>query len=61
MKPNTGKVIEMCLEAGIEFGWRKAHKHTETPSEEVIKNEILHAINMELYEWFDFEERQHDC
>jgi hypothetical protein len=60
MKANTGKLFEMCVENGIEFGWRKAHKHSDNPTEGVIKNEILHAINLEFYEWFDHREKQND-
>jgi hypothetical protein len=48
--------LDRCLEDGIEYGWRRAHKHDETPHEDVIKTEILHAISIELHEWFNFEE-----
>jgi hypothetical protein len=46
----------MCIENGIEYGWRRAHKHTDEPTEDVIKGEISHAIELEMYEWFEFEE-----
>ena len=55
MKPKLMKVLEQCLEVGMARGWDKAHKHTDEPSEEMIKNEMLFAIEHEMYEWFDFE------
>jgi hypothetical protein len=57
MTPKIEKIIEMCLENGINYGWRRAHKHTETPTEDLIKGEIHHAIELELYQWFDFGEK----
>jgi hypothetical protein len=56
MKPKHRQLLERCLEDGIEYGWRRAHKHEEKPTEDAIKNEILHAISIELHEWFNFEE-----
>ena len=56
MTPRFKKLLETCIENGIDHGWRRAHKHTETPTEDIIKGEIQHAIELELYEWFEFEE-----
>jgi hypothetical protein len=56
MTPRFKKLLEMCIENGIEYGWRRAHKHTDDPTEDVIKGEISHAIELEMYEWFEFEE-----
>lgn len=54
MKVNTHKILEHCVDVGIELGWRRAHKHTDTPSAELLKNSIEQAIWDELYEWIDF-------
>ena len=51
MKANMHKVLEHVLDVGIELGWRRAHKHTDTPSAELLKNSIEQAIWDELYEW----------
>lgn len=56
MKPKFLKVLEQCIETGIELGWNRAHKHTDTPTKEQIKTAMGNAITDELYEWFDFEE-----
>ena len=55
MHPKFIKVLEMCIEAGINLGYNRAHKHTDDPSEDVMKTQIEQAIWNEIYEWFDFE------
>lgn len=58
MKANMHKVLEHVLDVGIELGWRRAHKHTDTPSAELLKNSIEQAIWDELYEWVVFDDPQ---
>lgn len=58
MKANMHKVLEHVLDVGIELGWRRAHKHTDAPSAELIKNSIEQAIWDELYEWVVFDDPQ---
>lgn len=54
MKPRLFKLLEIAIDEGIEYGWRRAHKHTESPSEDSIKAEISNAIFSELHEYFIF-------
>ena len=54
MKANTHKILEHCIDAGIELGWNRAHKHTDNPSPELLKSKIEQAIWDELYEWATF-------
>lgn len=58
MKANMHKVLEHVLDVGIELGWNRAHKHTDTPSAELLKNSIEQAIWDELYEWVVFDDPQ---
>jgi hypothetical protein len=58
MKPKMRKLLENCIDSGVELGWRRAHKHTDTPTEETIRTEIIHAIAIELFEWFEFEDEK---
>ena len=58
MKANMHKILEHVLDVGIELGWRRAHKHTDTPSAELIKNSIEQAVWDELYEWVVFDDPQ---
>lgn len=53
MRAKDHLVIEMCIKDGINYGWMRAHKHTDTPSEDLIKQEIENAISDAVYEWFD--------
>lgn len=57
MKPKTHLVLRMCIENGIALGWNRAHKHTDNPSPEQIRDAIQHAIETEIYEWFDMESK----
>jgi hypothetical protein len=55
MKPNTYRIITDCIETGIDVGWLRAHKHTDTPSDEQIKDAIYQAVMSEIAEYFTFE------
>jgi hypothetical protein len=55
MKPKPHLVLEMCIKNGIDRGWTRAHKHFETPPENMIKQETEEAIWQEIWEWFDME------
>ena len=56
MKPNFRKVLEMALEEGVRYGYKRAHKHVENPHEDAIIDNIVEQVMSSLYEWFDFEE-----
>ena len=55
MKPKILPVLEMCIDNGLSYGYRRAFKHTDNPTEEQITNQIRESIMHELYEWFDFD------
>jgi len=56
MKVNTYKVLEECVEHGITYGWRRAHKYTPEPDEQTIHGEIHRAIMLEISEYFSFDD-----
>lgn len=56
MKPRLIPLLDQCIENGFAQGWRKAHKHTENPKEEFIREQVRIAIWDQLHEWFDFNE-----
>jgi len=58
MKPKVHTIIEMCLESGINRGWYRAHKHTEHPKEETIKEEIENCIMSALNDYFTFDDNE---
>lgn len=54
MKPNYYKIIQECVERGIDSGYQRAFKHSDTPSEEVIKEEIERYVMLNICDYFDF-------
>lgn len=50
LKVNTYVVMGRAIEEGINYGWNRAHKHTDRPSPEQIKQEIENAIMNSLSE-----------
>lgn len=53
-KPDVYKILNECVERGIQGGWNRAHKHTDKPSEELIKQEIERYVMMQMDEYFKF-------
>jgi len=56
MKAKEYNLIAQCVEDGVMLGWNRAHKHTEEPDPNTIRDAIEQAILNEICEWFDFEE-----
>ena len=56
MKANDYKVIEMCVELGVDIGWNRAHKHDDKPGEEYIKSCICDAVEFQIAEYYHFNE-----
>jgi hypothetical protein len=54
LKVNTYAVLSECIEIGIDRGMSRAYKHTDDPSEEYIKEQILHYIMLQVCEKFKF-------
>ena len=58
MKVKSRIVLENAIEQGISYGYSRAFKHNDHPTEDAIKESIHRAILNEIYEWFDFEEEE---
>ena len=56
MKVKMYPLIERLVEEGIDAGWNRAHKHTDTPDEETIKNCIHQYIMNGFDEAFEFDQ-----
>jgi len=56
MNPKIYNLLSRCIEDGIKRGYRRAHKHVESPTEDSILDNIEECIMSEIVEWFDFEE-----
>ena len=56
MKPKFHKILEMAVEQGVSYGYRRANKHVENPTEGAIIDNVVEQVMNSLDEWFDFEE-----
>ncbi len=56
MRPKTRIVLERAIDEGVRYGYNRAHKHVENPSEGVIIDNVVEGVMNSLYEWFDFED-----
>ncbi len=55
MKPNYYQIIQECVERGVEAGYQRAFKHSDSPDESVIKEEIERYVMLDICSYFNFE------
>ena len=51
-------ILDQAISEGVKIGYRRAFKHNEDPSEEIICETIEDCVMSSLYEYFDFPEEQ---
>jgi len=56
LQVNVYAVLSRAVEEGIAYGWRRAHKHNDTPSEAEIQEAIHNEVMNAACEWFRFED-----
>jgi len=56
MRVNEWMILSRAIEEGVSYGWQRAHKHTETPNPELIKETIERAVENSISEVFTFDE-----
>ena len=56
MRARTRVILEMAVEGGVRRGYRRAFKHTESPSEEHILNTIEECVMSSVYDFFSFDD-----
>ena len=44
VKLDVYRLVARAVEEGISIGWNRAHKHTDHPHEETIKNAIENEV-----------------
>lgn len=54
IKLRATRIVSDAIENGVERGWNRAHKHTDTPSPEHLKETIGMAVMESLDEVFDY-------
>ena len=60
IKPKIRVILEDAIDRGIERGLRRAYKHTDTPSQHEIIEQIKNAVWGDIHEVFEFEENSHE-
>lgn len=56
VKLDTWAIISRAVEEGVAYGWRRAHKHTDTPTEDAVTAEIEQAVMSALSEVVKWDE-----
>ena len=56
LKPNTYKLLDRCIADGVRLGVARAHKHTDTPTQEQLYVDLENALMNEILEWFDIDD-----
>ncbi len=55
LRPNTYAILSRAVEEGAKFGYLRAFKYTETPSEDMILESIHREIMNAITEVFVFD------
>lgn len=56
LKPNTYKILEDVVEVGINGGYSRAFKYDDKPSDDHIRETILHYVMLSISENFIFDD-----
>ena len=58
MRPKFHKILEIAVEQGVSYGYRRAHKHIENPTEGAIIDNVVEQVMNSLDEYFTFEDEE---
>ena len=58
MRTKMYPLIEAIVESGIDAGWNRAHKHTDTPDDQTIKQCIEQHVMNGFDEAFYFDQEE---
>jgi len=56
MRARTRIILSECIENGLRYGYSRAHKHTDQPSQETFTQAMDKAIWNEIDERFSFDD-----
>lgn len=54
IKLRTYNIISEAVNNGVNYGYKRAHKHTDTPDEDSIIGTVYHEVMNSLCEIIDF-------
>ena len=55
VRVDTYRVMAEAVERGVAAGWRRAHKHVESPDASAIQAHIEDAVLNAICEYFKFD------
>ena len=58
MRPKFHIVLETAIKQGVSYGYSRAHKHVENPTEAAIIDSIVKQVINSLDDWFEFGEEE---
>ena len=58
MKPKFHIVLETAIKQGVSYGYQRAHKYVENPTEGAIIDSIVEQVMNSLDDWFEFGEEE---
>lgn len=56
LKVNVYAILTKCVDDGLELGWNRAHKHTDTPDKDCILQNMYDGVMLEISEFFKFDD-----
>lgn len=54
--PKVYPLLLDAVESGVRYGWNRAHKHEDNPSEEIVIQRITDSVMTEIFERFEIPE-----
>lgn len=58
MKPKFRVILEQAISEGVRYGYSRAHKHVENPTEGAIIEAIEDAVMSAIHEYFTFDDEE---
>lgn len=58
IKVRTYTLLSRAIEEGVEYGLRRAYKHTDKPDNDTFLREIMNAVMLNIDEVFVFPEME---
>jgi SpoU rRNA methylase family enzyme len=55
---NAYEIITRAVEEGVQYGYNRAHKHTNKPSKDLLFNEIESAVMNSICEVILFDDQE---
>lgn len=54
MQADEYRVMEQAIEEGVNFGFARAYKYHDAPSEDHMKEAVKDAVMASICDWFNF-------